>query len=281
LFEAGWLEDGIRVSAVVPVHQVSNADEFKYKEKFEAADIILAQRVLGSYPCRFVRTEILNEEFPWKVTSVVNCYFEGYNPELFYIGPSSGRIQGPLGDYHQEQIFYSWLFGRGDECVEMRASDYVNAGKQSLEELKLREHAVDIKISDWIEDRWESNKLFHVMNHPANSVLTEYVERMAKYLGLKNHKLEAQKEFLAQIQCPINRVVAKRLGIAAGDYVVGWKRKSEVHLISDFFQRYDEDRSVIERWLLNRQPEHKLFWLKTLFKQRAGYRSSSAPNVAK
>ncbi len=51
-------------------------------------------------------------------------------------------------------------------------------------QLKQREKAVDVRISDYLVEHFRATKLFHSMNHPHTSVLVEMLRRLFSYIDL-------------------------------------------------------------------------------------------------
>lgn len=55
--------------------------------------------------------------------------------------------------------------------------------EDSLNELKIREKDVDVKIGDYIEKNYMKEQLFYSVNHPNHHVMYEYANRILNYLG--------------------------------------------------------------------------------------------------
>jgi hypothetical protein len=119
-----------------------------------------------------------------------NIYFDGYFPGIKYLYTERGKIVGPLGDYHFNWIQEGWqnrvspkdLTRIVQYLEEWPASrDFVEV---SIRELRAREMDVDVKVSDYISDRFRHRRLFHSMNHPETGLLVEVLRRIFKFCGL-------------------------------------------------------------------------------------------------
>lgn len=184
------LSDEVEVTAIAIVHLLKSHQFDEYRACFEKADYIVTQLVADNYPCEFVRTSFLKEKYQNKVFSIVNLYFTGYTPDWFYIRiPGIGPLKGPMGDYHNRTIFESWKMGLSLKDAEKNLLDkeynaaYKEEKVNSLLEMKKREVSVDVVISDFIEDKMMSERLFFTFNHPSSILIVEYAKRVLFHLG--------------------------------------------------------------------------------------------------
>lgn len=107
---------------------------------------------------------------------------------LSYVYLSSGKLTGPLSDYHFQSLKSAWEQGVDSETAEAR----FRAGKldgmpqnpveELLNNLRSREIGLDVFISDYISSYFRCSKLFYSMNHPSNQLLVEMLRRLlARY----------------------------------------------------------------------------------------------------
>jgi hypothetical protein len=90
--------------------------------------------------------------------------------------------------------------------------------KASLDELKFRESKVDVKISDYIEKHYKDDVLFYLPNHPCDSVIKVYINRILTFLGYEPEDIsEGDMPFrigtLRGFDVPVYPAVEKTLGL--------------------------------------------------------------------
>lgn len=165
-------------------------------------DLILSQPVSNTYKNTHIySTETLRSKIkPGCIHLVIaNCYFTGYDPNPFQTTDQNGSI------IHYQNISYfpslcieSLIKGDSHQsCIDWcNLSAYsiheINRNyTQTMTELKNREnkifdnpYGVDITISDFIENQYKSQFLFHTYNHPTNILLFELVRRIFARLCL-------------------------------------------------------------------------------------------------
>tara|TARA_Y100000766_G_scaffold279221_1_gene287102 strand:- start:1418 stop:2293 length:876 start_codon:yes stop_codon:yes gene_type:complete len=210
----------INVTAIATVHKLDDSLESDYTEHFESADVIVTQPISDTYQCKFVRTNILEENFSEKILKIVNLFYAGYHPDWIYIKGNDNRIiTGPMTDYHNKTILDGWKNGSSLEDVasNLRSPKY-NLKKfskvptSSLEELKRRELEVDVAITDYIEFNLKSAQLFYTFNHPSKLLLVEYARRILERL-----KLDSNLNSVATIPEPLNRIILPINPISQGE----------------------------------------------------------------
>jgi hypothetical protein len=191
ILERLYLELDIRKIAVV--HLLNDADSLLYSDFLDNADVIITQNIADTNPCSFLRTNRLKEKYGDKVVVILNLYFEGYNPDWFYIRvPNKSTLSGPMGDYHNKVIYTCWENNSAVSTVvkllndkEFNELNFKPVIEKSLSALSHREVDVDIKICDYINEKYTSKRLFHTFNHPTLELLVKYVNRIGEFLGLK------------------------------------------------------------------------------------------------
>jgi hypothetical protein len=88
------------------------------------------------------------------------------------------------------------------ECnLPLHEPQYMHS--KSILELKKKEDDCDVRISDVIEDRYQSHRLFFTFNHPAILLLDVLTARLAQALGM-SYRAEAlpDREPLGRIIVP-------------------------------------------------------------------------------
>jgi hypothetical protein len=155
-------------------------------ERIASCDFVFNQRVSADYPIEFARPAVLRERLGTRAISWPNVYFDGYFPGIEYIYSHTGKIVGPLADYHLDFVRSAWAHGVPVDTLEQSflsgrlAQQFRTAADRSLAHLRQRESGLDVRMSDWIAGRWRYAKLLHVMNHPGNPALLELLTRLLR-----------------------------------------------------------------------------------------------------
>lgn len=264
-----------RISTVAIVHLLRDAQEAEHAPQLAASDVIFAQSVADNYPCRFVRCSELRRKYGRRVVTWPNLYYAGYNPELTYLRQADRKpLGGPLGDYHNRLVLDAWRQGLGVGGARQRLHDldhsaraYGDVPQRSLDELRRRELATDVRIVDAITERLWEHRLFFVFNHPAQALITLLARQLLQVAGIVPSGTDPRpndaREPLGQYRCPVNRWVAQALncrfdespafhGVAVesgpdGAVTAGPRRiYSEQEVVETFFRVYDHSRDRLQ-----------------------------------
>ncbi|MDQ1339783.1 MAG: hypothetical protein QG567_937 [Campylobacterota bacterium] len=222
------LNSNIVITSIAVVHLLKSEQIDEYEKYFEEADYIVAQLVADDYHCEFVRTCELKKKYAFKLVSIVNLYYQGYNPELMYLrNTSQGTLKSPLGEYHNKTIVDSWKKSLSiEECLnlcndfEYNQQMYSGIAEKSINELKNREKSADVLIADLIDKELVSRRLFFVFNHPSIWLIKEMCIRILEKLDIeiphKNKTLNIP-ELLDKIIVPVNIYAKESLGLSFED----------------------------------------------------------------
>lgn len=186
-------------------------------------DLILSQPVSSNYKgSDLFSTKMLRSRIKegGKHLILPNCYFTGYDPVPFQTTNDKHEIiSSAMGiSYYPSLCLKSLLEGN----VEQACKDWCNINaytdeeiknnfEKSITELKQREqkvfdneYGVDVIISDYIENNYRSDFLFHTYNHPTNLLLVELARRTMHKLGIPNINLGSKltKELLGDVSIP-------------------------------------------------------------------------------
>ena len=207
----------IDVTAEILVHRASDSEKPRYLPLIEAADHIISQQVNDTYPCQFVRTSEIRKSAQNRLLTIPNLYYEGYTPDLRYLRlkKSKQTIHGPLGEYHSSIIFEGWSNGLDLNTIQSTYLNeaewdirYNNTADDSLQELRRRKQSLDIKITDYIEQKQSNSILFYTFNHPCRNILIALSRRIGKKLNLARKTIDRPKrsnqELLNAIKIPIH-----------------------------------------------------------------------------
>lgn len=191
------MSNKIEVLDVIIVHLSKASDFLKYKSSLDQADYIISQKIADNYPCDFVRTKFLKEEYPNKLVTIINLYYSGYNPDWGYMRvPNFGVLRGAMGDYQNKTIFNAWKQGKSvEESVFSLTSKlfnkkYSGVSEKSILEMTNREKECDVKIVDYIKKRYLNQRLFFTFNHPNVSLLKAYSIAILDFLCIEKNSLD-------------------------------------------------------------------------------------------
>jgi Polysaccharide biosynthesis enzyme WcbI len=185
---AGHLGTPIEVVPLPPVFEVAAFDTAEVRQRLASADVIFNQRVAEDYVIEFARPSAIRREYGARAISWPNIYFDGYFPGIGYVYQTSGKVIGPLGDYHIP--FFRECWERGESMWETTRRwlageafdrDPVQA---SLEQLRDREEGLDVAISDYLAGVVRKRQVFYAMNHPSDEVLLETLSRLLGKVGI-------------------------------------------------------------------------------------------------
>lgn len=158
----------------------------------------------------FAQGEVIKNPFEFSVTTRLNLYYRGQNPELFYRRELTDKVLFPLGDYHIETAYDAFVEGvSGDETLKRMGgltwnrSQVWNGGQQSLEDLQSREAHGDAAISDQIALREALEPLFFTFNHPSPTVAGPTTPCVYSADGVEADG----RLFQSRLQEPLGRVV--------------------------------------------------------------------------
>ena len=200
-FHPKFREDYV-ILAVPMVFQFSSEQEIQQflndKILWQSVDLLIYQQV--GRENRFspsLASEKIIEKVNLGCTKVriLNIFFDGYFPQLKPVRKRWGvelHQSGlfPFGDQYVDQLLEE---GKSVEEIAQIVSsedflgdDEIKAGcKRSIQELHQREKMADVKICDYIETRMYTGggQMFFSTNHPQNSLLYEYTNRILQHLG--------------------------------------------------------------------------------------------------
>lgn len=130
-----------------------------------------------------------------------NVYFDGYNPELFYLKINGRLLRCPLFggiDYTLANILFSYISGHTvAQCVDAWYSQGTLEGSHpgdggfarknvdvSINELANREAHCDIKSASFVQENAFCARIFYTMNHPSMAVMNHVTSQLFERLGL-------------------------------------------------------------------------------------------------
>jgi len=218
------ISSDIEILGKIIVHLAKDSDLEKDLARYSEADIILAQQVANTYPVKHVSTDYIKNKYRTKVVTWVNVFFQGQNPDLFYVSGEDGkRINGPTDIYHSKALIDLW--SSGTSAKQVHQYNYLSQTtsaemlrervNRSLINLEKRENGVDICMYDYIAENWKSKPLFHTFNHPNLITMVELCNRICKKLDLPSidQDIHTLTDRLSLIVPPNEENMTRELGM--------------------------------------------------------------------
>ena len=141
-------------------------------------------------PYKKIQQESFPERFP---------YGDGNLNEMLKQKLPYSKILNELSrkDFYEKEILFSSL-------------------NNTIEESKKREQLTDIKIADYIQDNYQTQQLFHTINHPTDLIGFEVANQILRILNMPlipEDKKPLRKEVLGGTQVPIYPSVIEQLNL--------------------------------------------------------------------
>lgn len=236
---------GLPVDPIVlpPVFDRPSFDNEDIRRAIEGCDYVFNQLVSDNFPVEFARPSAVKAAFGTRSFAWPNIYFDGYFPTVGYMYAKDGtKVTGPLSDYHFTPVVQAWAAGRDATQTWIEINDGRAQGlpqspvEDALGRLKARELRSDLRISDFLADRFRHKPLFYSMNHPSNEVIIEMLRRMMTSIGVSLPTVRevdlAMKDFqytLDKIRLPYFQYIRDRYIIPKthGDSIIGCSLREE------------------------------------------------------
>jgi hypothetical protein len=168
---------------------------------------------------------------------VPTLHYEGYHPWIGYAQGDAdrqavGNDASPLGPYHDFLAMAAAGKGINPKSLLNRAplSDVTQILQkwqtETLDQLRWREQECDVGISDWIEQRFRVQPLFHTINHPTKTLLDELYIRLFSTTRLSataTLDLSDPVDHLGELSIPIHPWVIHALNL--GQWANAWGQR--------------------------------------------------------
>lgn len=132
--------------------------------------------------------------------SFPSCYFTGYTPEIKHTKLVRDGINKDEFDYHDQNLIKYFLSEASPQPQDFILSDKfyseefsLQVVEESLKELERRESSIfgsekqiDIKVSKFIRDNYQKERLFHTVNHPSKPLFIYLGEAILDFLTIKD-----------------------------------------------------------------------------------------------
>jgi len=193
------------VSHPIILHLANSDDSEEHEKTLADADLVLAQATSDAFEPSHLRSASLKQQFPEKVIVWPNIFYLGQTPYLRYLThPKLGRIMGPLDAYHDLRLLHEWYILRFGRPILSAEFDPLRIAMRSLENLKLKESACDVHISDLIVEHVTYQQLFFTFNHPKKWLLVQLAQRISRLAEFKLPPPEKQSKEPLDLIIPPN-----------------------------------------------------------------------------
>jgi hypothetical protein len=221
--------DGFEIMPPIILHLAKDDEKQKHLAMIEAADVVLAQATSPSFPLKHLRSQVLREQAPGKILVWPNIFFAGQQPHQCYVSLPGWRCLGPMETNHDLRVLRAWFQERHniDFAAWIEHPEFEEfVARKSLQELQVREEDCDVHISDLIDQKYKTEQLFFLFNHPRLRLLIQLTNRILAKTG-STHQL-LMPDVVARE--PLGRYTPPGLDMEAG---AGSYLGSEVKLEND------------------------------------------------
>jgi hypothetical protein len=218
------IDTEVTIQDIIITHLAKEDDLGRLEQAAAQSDFIFAQFVQSNYPTKFLRSNVLREQYGDRAVIWPNIFFKGQTPDLCYATAASGaRIVGPLSDYHSRPIIDAWRAGlSADQAEELLTNGQPNLEwltglpASSLNELKRREQYCNVGVTEKIAELWRIRRYFFTFNHPVSDLMMGVASDLLALVGQRSIRLakgSCSSEPLGQFQPPSWPPIVAELGL--------------------------------------------------------------------
>ncbi len=257
------------ITKTILVHVISASAIEDFFTKIKDIDLLILQPISQNYRKGIISTKRIQESISSTCQTIMIPYlfFTGYFPSMSYIKNTynkkvekynilyhdlniikhlvekididkAGGTNNYLKDTHNKKAHFlriKNILNDKDYYSKRFILRHVN---KTLKILELRERnpydygkPVDIKMSNYIRNNYQNQKLFHTMNHPTNILLLETTKRILSKLSIVEDILLSKKEYLGDMQFPIYPSISINLNL---------KFKTDITYIDKFTMNFNQ-----------------------------------------
>lgn len=222
---------------------------WEVEEAFKHSDLLIHQVIGDQFKIKALSTNNLMQYRKENSNTLTfpSLYFNGYFPHL----DTFNGVMSILNLVHDYNIIYSYAIGLSEtEIIELLLGEKFYSKSlscelldKSLQSLKEREKALDIKIADFIDNNYKNIKLFNQFNHPKGIVFDYIANQIFEILSMKKIKISVDSSAgLDGIMAPIYKSTYKNLGLLfKEDYTTYGTNKGLLQIdevVAIFFNTY-------------------------------------------
>jgi hypothetical protein len=251
-----------RLLRVPAVHEITDEDVPKLHAALATVDVAFLQPVDEWYRngiglgTQTLMARAANAE----VVLFPSVYWTGYMPTVTYLRPPSGYVfDGPF-DYHDEFVMEAWADGAqvpeilallADPDRPSRAPQEAEAAFGRLEE---RDVGFGVDIVPYLRERYRDEPLFHMLNHPTDTLLAHIASALARTQGV-TARITARRRaepLLGHTSYPLHPADVRALGLRFGhglqaptaSYKIRGRTYAPTEAIRAFLHYYDTHREL-------------------------------------
>ncbi|WP_146132055.1 WcbI family polysaccharide biosynthesis putative acetyltransferase [Pleurocapsa sp. CCALA 161] len=196
--------------------------------------------------------------------SFPSCYFNGYTPEIKHTKLIRDGVNKDEFDYHDKNMMKYFLSEANPQPQDFILNDKfyseefsLQAVEESLKELERRESSIfgsekqiDIKVSKFIRDNYQKERLFHTVNHPSKPLFIYLGKAILDFLTIKD-EVTFLKDPLAHTVYPIYESHYQNLQLKFSnslEYKIENQDYNPTKIIEKYLEYYREiPREIIEK----------------------------------
>ena len=237
------------------VHNITNYDIVWNKkplpEILSKVDVFVYQPLCGygNYDTKYIIENVLPKHC--RKISVSYLYFLGYFPDYYKNSDENQKTITPQKPYglfpygHQKiKTEFSKCANIEKTIIESKSENFVckefveSEFRRGMEKLQDNENSVDIKLYDFIDKNYRTQKLFHTVNHPSNILLQYTYNLLAEKLGVDAINLSGKPEYLGTITSIIYPCVTTHLGLQFK--IETWQSDGVSYTYDEWLRKYIE-----------------------------------------
>jgi hypothetical protein len=260
---------------VKAVHKMTPKDlECTINEVLPQLDLLIFQpvsekyqnneRYSTNYLLQKLKSDAMSISFP-------SCYFSGYNPELKRTKLIKEGVNKDEFNYHDKNLIKYFLSEKiadseyiifGDDFYSKEFS--CQAVEESIKELEKRElsifgseRQIDIKVSQFIRDNYQKERLFYTFNHPSKALFIYLGKAILRFLGIED-RIALYKDPFAHTIYPIYKSHYQNLKLQFDNTTV-YKIENQEYQYTDFIQKYIDYYSKISREIIEQKMQNRKY----------------------
>jgi ribosomal protein S18 len=201
------------------------------------------ERYSTNYLLSKLKSDAISISFP-------SCYFRGYNPEMKRTKLIKHGVDQDEFNYHDQNLIKNFLSENivspedflSSDCFYSEDFSY-QAVEESITELELREsnmfgseRQIDIKVSQFIRDNYQKQRLFYTFNHPSTALLIYIGKAILRLLEFED-EIGYRKDPFAHTIHPIYKSHYQNLKLKFDNPMV-YKINNQEYQDTNFIQKY-------------------------------------------
>ncbi|WP_278382576.1 WcbI family polysaccharide biosynthesis putative acetyltransferase [Pseudoalteromonas distincta] len=249
---------------VPPIHTISIDKQQELLEQIKYLDLVIQQPVVDENRFPFLSNSVVLSAIKndCKLIMIPSAYYTGYFP--FY--DSLDGVDGLIGGVHDYQVVDCFLNGFSLlETLEVIKNDrgiarqkLLNQHLLSIQSLHRREieFNLDIKLSAFIIENFQRERLFHTFNHPSSITVSYIANQILILCGFDGTVKPAKTDVLGHIVLPVEKNISNILGLEFNSefFIINGKKVNFEEQVSSDFNLYQGlDKTFLKSLLLNKK----------------------------